>query len=287
MNLKNLVCVNGHEMNVFVTGSGVKTIVFLAGSGVTAPVLEYKPLYEELIDMFRIVVVEKAGYGFSQSNTGVKRDILSMVNESREALKKVGIEPPYFLAAHSYSGLEAVYWANSFPEEVEAVLGLDMVTPRYALAQAAELSEEKKLAMLDRQTKMLGTLQRSKFWQKLLKNQTLNASGVWNSGLLSDEEKMLYKELFYRNLCNTEVRDEQIAATNNALLTERTGRMKVPGYMFISNMKTPLKKTTWLAENTAFAEDNGLQYEIADSHFLYVKSQGHIASVWKAFAAAL
>lgn len=287
MNFQNLVCVNDHKMNVFIAGNGEKTLVFLAGSGVTAPVLEYKPLYEKFIDTFQIAVVEKAGYGFSEWNTGAKRDVLTMVNESREALKNAGVQPPYILVAHSYSGIEAVYWANCFPEEVHAVLGLDMVTPQYALAQAAELPEEKKLVMLDKQKRMFEKLQRSKFLQKLLKNQTLNASGVWSNGALNDAEKTLYQDLFYKNLCNVEIREEQIEATNNAVLAVQTGKLKVPGHMFISNMKTPLKKTTWLAENTAFAKENGWQYETADNHFFYVSSPEQIASVWKKFMKTL
>ena len=112
---KNFVSVNGHRLHVHVTGNGTKTIVFLAGAMITAPVLEYKPLYTRLTDSFRIAVVEKAGYGFSEGNTGASRDVRTMVEESRAALQQSGVQPPYLLAAHSYSGMEAVYWAAAFP----------------------------------------------------------------------------------------------------------------------------------------------------------------------------
>lgn len=279
----NHVLVNGHKINVFIKGDSNRTIVFLPGSGVSSPILEYKSLYENFIPEFKIVVVEKAGYGFSQSNTGAKRDVCTLVNESREALLKSGVEPPYCLVAHSYAGIESLYWANSYPDEITALLGLDMVTPQYALAQAAELSEEKKLVMLNNQKKLFKKLISSKFLQAISKKKTVGASGVLKSGILNEEEKEIYTELFYKNLCNSEIYDEQREATSNAKITLKTGALNVPCHMFISNMKTPLKNTSWLSENVAFAEKSGCNYENIDNHFAYVTSPKNIAEVWKQF----
>ena len=36
--------VDGHNMNIYTEGSGSKTLVFMAGSGIPSPYLEYKPL---------------------------------------------------------------------------------------------------------------------------------------------------------------------------------------------------------------------------------------------------
>lgn len=41
------------------------TIVLLSGSGVAAPIYDYKVLYSKLTDQYRIAVVEKSGYGYS------------------------------------------------------------------------------------------------------------------------------------------------------------------------------------------------------------------------------
>ena len=77
---------------------------------------------------YRVVVIEKFGYGFSDGFDG-SRDVETRVKQDREALKKAGVEGPYILCPHSYSGLESVYWAQNFPEEVEAIVGLDMAVP--------------------------------------------------------------------------------------------------------------------------------------------------------------
>ena len=107
MNLKNIVLVNGTGLNVYSEGRGTNTIVFMAGNGVTCPVLEYKPIYRRMSDKYRVAVIEKAGYGFSDS-AKTPRTVENLVFEDREALRKAGIEPPYVLAAHSYSGFESI-----------------------------------------------------------------------------------------------------------------------------------------------------------------------------------
>ncbi len=254
---------------------------------ITAPVLEYKPLYTRLTDSFRIAVVEKAGYGFSEGNTGASRDVRTMVEESRAALQQSGVQPPYLLAAHSYSGMEAVYWAAAFPEEVEAVLGLDMATPPLALAQAAELPEEKKIAMLDKQQGMFEKLKKSKLLQKLFCKMTLDATGLWSSGLLDAAEREQYRTLFYQNFCNREMRDEQIASTENARLVQDADLRGIPGLLLISEMQSPMKRTTWYAENAAFAKKQGWRTEKISSHYAYIAEAERIAGIWKAFAQSL
>src|SRR5699024_12131853 len=57
------------------------------------------------------------------------RDIDTMLSETREALKQAGISDPYILFPHSMSGIEALYWAEKYPDEVKAIVGLDMATP--------------------------------------------------------------------------------------------------------------------------------------------------------------
>lgn len=53
-----------------------------------------------------------------------------MLYETRTALQKAGLCGPYVLLPHSMSGLEALYWATQYPNEVEAIIGLDMAMPK-------------------------------------------------------------------------------------------------------------------------------------------------------------
>ena len=174
MNYENKVKVNDTFLNVYSEGKNSEsTIIFMSGSGVTSPVLEYKPIYRRMSNAYKIAVVEKAGYGFSGSMT-TKRTVENLVAESRKALLLSGINPPYVLAPHSYSGFEAIYWANTYPEEVKAILGIDMGFPNMALAQAKEIPETQKEKMVMQQRKILSVVAKRGFLAKLLKNKTIN-----------------------------------------------------------------------------------------------------------------
>ena len=71
-----------------------------------------------LSDEYRIVVVEKFGYGYSDV-VDEDRNIQTVLSETRLALNKAGIDGPYVLCPHSMSGIEALYWAQEFPDEIE------------------------------------------------------------------------------------------------------------------------------------------------------------------------
>lgn len=282
--LGKMIDVDGGKMCVYSEGSyeGI-TLVFLAGSGVSSPILEYKCLYSLLSKEYRIAVVEKFGYGFS-TGTDKPRTVQNMVEECRAALKGADIQPPYALVPHSYSGIEAIYWANTYPDEVKVVLGLDMVTPNMAFAQADEMSEEMKKSILEKQKNVLKKIANGGILAKMFANSGVNASGMMKSDVLTAEEKKIYETLFYSNLLNKEVFDEQICATENARIASETGILKAQCHMFITDMKTPLKHTTWRKENTAFAESNKCWHENADTtHFLYSTIPDKIKTVWLDF----
>ncbi len=277
---QNLVRVNGHDMNVFITGNGTKTIVFLAGAMVTSPILEYKPLWEKLTADFRVVILEKAGYGYSQGNTGAPRDVKNMTDESRQALEKAGIQPPYCLAPHSYSGLEAVYWASQYPAEVECILGLDMVTPPFALRQNEKIPAEKKARMAQKQGQAFKEMQGSKFRQKLY---TALFSAPWKCDRLEDAEREEYKRLFFRNVCHSEMVAEQAKSTQNARDVADADLSGIPALLFISDMNALLKHVSWKDENTAYAKAQGWQVRDAKSHQLYADQPDEIAQAWTEF----
>ena len=207
MNYDNKVNVNGTMLNVYTEGKGAVTVVFMAGNGVTCPVLEYKPVYRRLSEKYRIAVIEKAGYGLS-GGTNEPRKLENLVENDREALKKAGIAPPYVLAAHSYSGFEAIYWANTYPDEVKAVLSMDMGIPETAIQQSYEITELKRLKLLDRQFKVLKLIARDGVLAKITRSKTENVSGLMTGTELNSEEKELYQQLFYRNIANTEYYEE-------------------------------------------------------------------------------
>ena len=125
--LGTMVNVNGNEMCIYSEGDekDKQTLVFMSGGGTCSPILDFKSLYSLLNEDYHIVVVEKFGYGFSDV-IDEERQVENILEDTRTALQKVGIVPPFILCPHSMSSIEALHWAQTEPDEVTAIIGLDM-----------------------------------------------------------------------------------------------------------------------------------------------------------------
>jgi pimeloyl-ACP methyl ester carboxylesterase len=125
-----LVEVDGKSMHVYTKGEGDNTIVLLSGLGTAAPALDYQPLIDELAKNNKVAVVESFGYGWSDI-TDKERTVENVVEETRTALKKLNIKGPYILMPHSISGIYSMYYANKYPEEIKAIIGIDPTLPEW------------------------------------------------------------------------------------------------------------------------------------------------------------
>jgi len=278
-----LIKVGETELNVYTEGNGNVTLVFMAGSGVGCPVLEYSPIYRKMSADYRIAVVEKAGYGSSGKAT-TKRSVDNLVNESRAALKAAGIQPPYVLVPHSYSGFEAIWWANTFPDEVAAVLGLDMGFPNMMKAQAAQIPHSKKVVMVDKTRKLMQRIAKRGLLDKLLRNKTVNASGLLSGNALTMEEKRFYEDTYYKNIASEAVFEESILAEENAAKAEGTGYLSCPACFLVSNMRSPVKALTWQQAAKDYAEKCGAEIHLLDeNHMMYTKIPDKIVGIFTGF----
>ena len=122
------VSVCGRKMHACLLGSGDTTFVLLSGSGIPLPQLEYRPLIKSLAQEGLVVLLEKFGYGGSDT-TDVPRTLQQVVGEYRAALAALEVPLPVVLTAHSMGFLEALYWAQHYPGEVSALIGVDPATP--------------------------------------------------------------------------------------------------------------------------------------------------------------
>ena len=204
--LGQLVEVDGHNMSVYTEGEGEHTLVFMSGWGTPSPILDFRCLYSRLSDTNRIAVVEKFGYGFSDIVDG-GRDMDTILRQDREALQKAGIEAPYVLCAHSFSGYEATLWAQKYPDEVEAIVGLDMCTPNCENTETLK-SNDKLMAAVK------------------LVNRALNHMGLirlYNfdmSGTLTDDEKRIFTEIACHTTANDTIMNEGDLDTELAMIDE-------------------------------------------------------------------
>ena len=103
--LGEIVQVDGNNLSVYTEGDGETTLIFMSGAGTSSPILDFKSLYSCLSDKYKIAVVEKFGYGFSDV-VDKSRDIDSMLEDTIAALTAAGLNAPYVLCPHSMSGLD-------------------------------------------------------------------------------------------------------------------------------------------------------------------------------------
>lgn len=257
--LGDLVEVNGHNMSIYAEGDGDTTLVFMSGGGTCSPILDFKSLYSLLSKDYKIVVIEKFGYGFSDV-VDENRDIDTILSETRMALDKAGIKGPYVLCPHSMSGLEALYWAQNYPEEVEAIVGLDMAVPGYY----DEMNISIPIMKLGQYGATLGITR----WIP-----SLAESDAIKFGLLSDKEKEIYRAVFYQRTATVTMINEAKIVKENANTVKENGIPQVPMLLFISNGSggTGFTKEMWrtIPKEYISGYDNASYIELDCPHYVH------------------
>lgn len=268
-----MIEVNGHDMHVYTDGAGAETIVFLSGGGTSAPVLDFKPLWSRLTDRYEIAVVEKAGYGWSDV-ADVSRDIDVILEETREALTEAGVEAPYVLAPHSMSGLEAIRWAQKYPEEVEAIIGLDAAVPEaYDMLDIPSPFVQNLLAFVARS----GVLR--------FIPPVVNQSEAIDAGFLSTEDEEAYRALFYRGTSTKNMRKEIKQVNKNAeKVKDNEIPHETPMYFFISN-GDEMGIDSWKEVSTDYLEhvDSSSYMYMGPAHYIHAYEPEMIAEEIDAF----
>lgn len=256
--LGNMLEVNGHKMSIYTTGEGDKTLVFMSGGGTCSPILDFKSLYSLLSDDYKIVVVEKFGYGFSDV-IDEERPIDSILEDTREGLREAGIEGPFVLCPHSMSGIEALYWAQKYPSEVDAIVGLDMAVP--------EAYENYNIDMF---TIRLGQVAARLGITRLLPG--VSESDAIKYGTLTEEEKEIYRAVFYnRTLTSTMIKEVQ-EIKDNAKIVDEGGAPSCPMLLFISNGQgTGWDTETWRKVQINYISniENAKYIELDCSHYVH------------------
>ena len=200
--LGEIVQVDGNNLSVYTEGDGETTLIFMSGAGTSSPILDFKSLYSCLSDKYKIAVVEKFGYGFSDV-VDKSRDIDSMLEDTIAALTAAGLNAPYVLCPHSMSGLEALYWAQKYPDEVSAIIGLDMAVPSYYENMQINLP----LMRISSFAAKIGVT-------RLIPG--ISESDAIINGTLTDTEKEIYKAVFYSRTATVTMINECESVKANA-----------------------------------------------------------------------
>lgn len=275
--LGQLVEVNGHKLNVYTEGQGDVTLVFMSGGGTCSPILDFKSLYSLLSKKYRIVVIEKSGYGFSEiSNTA--RDIDTVLFETREALAQAGISGKFILCPHSMSGIEALYWKQLYPNEINAIVGLDMAVP--------QSYEQYRINM---PLIKLGAFGANTGVTRWFPNIAEDSAAI-KYGSLSNEEIELHKMIFYRRTATKSMLGEVKEIKKSAHKVAEIGIPSVPILLFSSNGQgTGWTKDQWRKCQKDFIQnnDNCKLIELDCSHYVHNIEYNLIANEIESFIDSL
>jgi len=263
------VTVNGHRMNVSVKGEGSETIVFLSGAGIASPILDFKNLSDSLSKKYKVVVVERAGYGFSEDSDR-SRDVMEVLSETRQALAQAHVSGPYVIISHSMASLESLAWQEKYPNEVKALIGLDWALP----ASYEDLKDNQALLTVAYWSSKIGLLRYfpESFY---IKNPTL-----------TETERQQYKLLAYKQLMSQAMLHESRLAKENAKKVPSSINPKIPALLLVSNGEgTTFSQSDWQRYAERFASDqSNIQVDYMDApHDLYHYQSDAIVSRIKEF----
>lgn len=250
-----MVSVNGHDMSVFVKGNGPQTLVFLSGAGTASPILDFKDLYDGLSKQYKIVVVERAGYGYSE-DTSKSRDVSEVLSETRQALAKAQVSGPYIILSHSMASLETLLWQEKYPSEIKAIIGLDWALPE-SYSQLRMHSQILRMARLGSQLGLLRYIPSRLY----LPNENLSSS-----------DRRLYQRIAYRQILSQAMLNESLSVKGNAKKVDAKIDSQIPTLLLVSNGKgTSFSKEEWRNYAARFAKDQkNIELTFYDApHYLY------------------
>ena len=258
------VLVDGHQMNVYVEGNGPETIVVLSGAGIASPILDFKEVSESLSKRYKVVIVERAGYGYSDDSNH-SRDVMEVLSETRQALSQANVKGPFIILSHSMASLESLAWQEKYPDEVKTLVGLDWALP----ASYENLKQNQALITVAFWSSKIGLLRYfpESFY---IKNPTLIES-----------ERKQYKLLAYKQLMSQAMLNESRLVKENAKKVPLNINPKIPALLMVSNGDgTSFSQSEWQHFAEEFASDQpNVQVVYVDvTHDLYHYQSNEIVS---------
>ena len=263
------VLVDGHQINVYVEGNGPETIVVLSGASIASPILDFKEVSESLSKRYKVVIVERAGYGYSDDSNH-SRDVMEVLSETRQALSQANVKGPFIILSHSMASLESLAWQEKYPDEVKTLVGLDWALP----ASYEDLKENQSLLTVAYWSSKIGLLRYlpESFY---IKNQTL-----------TENERKQYKLLAYKQLMSQAMLHESQTVKENAKKVTSSINPKIPTLLLVSNGEgTSFSQSEWQRYAERFASDqSNVQVVYMDApHDLYHYQSDAIVSRIKEF----
>lgn len=116
--------VNGHRLFGLLSGEGEPTVILDAGMGDTSEI--WSKIQPEVAKFSQVLSYDRAGLGRSEK-ASIPRTCDDIISDLRSLLLAANLPSPYVLVAHSWSGINARWYADQYPEEIAAMVLIDAV----------------------------------------------------------------------------------------------------------------------------------------------------------------
>ena len=229
--------------------------LFVRGAGTASPILDFKDLYDGLSKQYKIVVVERSGYGYSEG-TSKSRDVSEVLSETRQAIAKVHVSGPYIILSHSMASLETLLWQEKYPSEIKAIIGLDWALPE----SYYQIKMHPQMLSMARWGSQLGLL------------RYLPSRLYMPNENLSSSDRRLYQRIAYRQILSQAMLNESLSVKENAKKVDAKINSQIPTLLLVSNGEgTSFSQEEWRHYATRFAKDQkNIELTFYDApHYLY------------------
>lgn len=237
-------------------GKGDKTVVFLSGSGVNSSYLDMYELWNEISKESKVFLYDRPGMGNS-SITKKSRDIDTVVDEFKTVLDKSGQKEPYVLVAHSMASLQAIRFAELYPEKVDSIMFIDGASPSFC---------EDFNDLMKSMVHVLGAMRKTGVLRALCLSSNFKSQFETKQDI-SEELQKLNVEMSLKNLWNSNMINERKYIQENGKKVKENEGLK------------DIKITVISAGNNGFDNWQTYEKELADmsenSEFIYLEDSGH------------
>lgn len=207
--------VDGHKMAAYITGEGDNTIVLLSGVNDVCPTVSLKPLADSLAEQNKVIVLDNFGRGYSD-DTDSERSAENLVEEVHTALHNLGVDGLYILMPYHSAGFYSQLYADTYPEEIKAVIALDAFVPE----MEEEVLRIQKKSVPDYERYIARASEVTYYAEKLSK--VTGFSRVWFAAWKSifrystKEELVILEEMWVDNYANKNAMEEAAYEYKNA-----------------------------------------------------------------------
>lgn len=118
--------VNERDMHLYCTGTGDQTVILEAGVGGFS--LNWSWVQPEVAKFARVCSYDRPGYGWSTPSSA-PFSLKQTVNDLHNLLSAADITPPYLFVGHSFGGVIARVYHDTYPGHITGMILVDAVHP--------------------------------------------------------------------------------------------------------------------------------------------------------------